>query len=111
MEWKKKIFKGLLAFTACVFIYSCASTGGGFSGTNTGNPMSASKTSSSAQPFKINQKKYLNNNEKRKSVWTKISLIHGSDCPTFKNYKSTADKKREKLMRKAEKRAQGNLKK
>ena len=42
--------------------------------------------------------KYLDNNKKKKKIKPKISVVRGWECPCYGNYKSKANKKRNKKM-------------
>ena len=60
---------------------------------NTGNPMEPTRQISRVYPGKRDPKRYLDNNKRKKKVWTKIHQIPGTDCPWDKSFTSSAERK------------------
>ena len=55
--------------------------------------MEPTRQISRVYPTKRDPNRYLNNNKRKKKVWTKTRQIHGTDCPWDRSYTSTAEQK------------------
>ncbi len=51
----------------------------------------------------VNKKRYLDSNTSKKKLKTKMRLVHGDACPTFKGYHSKPKEKRSKKVRRIHK--------
>lgn len=55
------------------------------------------------KPSKSKNKRYFDNNAKKKEIKTKTKILHGSMCPSFNHYISKPKTKRQKMLRKQRK--------